>query len=178
MGIEKTLVGMVTDHFRKYSDWTATTSVHKNREQAIMCCLLGMVGELTEYLEPPNEEMDEEKIKAELGDILWYIGHFVYRVGIIDDIAISRTHDILNNGLTNIGRLAELSKKVIRDSDFDFQASPKYGEIVKTVGRIVGGIWNECSDNNWDFLELMEENMAKLESRKERNVIQGSGDDR
>ena len=178
MRIENTLVGIVTEQFRKYSEWTATTSVHKSREEAIMCCLLGMVGELSEYLEVTEEEDFAEKSRAELGDILWYIGHFVYRIGVIDEISISRSYDILNDGVSNIGRLAELSKKVIRDSDFDFKASPKYGEILKTIGRIVGSIWNECSDNNWDFIELMEENVAKLESRKERNVLQGSGDDR
>lgn len=105
-----------------YQTWTSTTAIYpdagKGNVQELMYCALGLsseTGEMANYVKKLYRDGDNEelraKIRAELGDVMWYA---------------ARTADAMGISLQ----------------------------------------------------EVMEENQSKLNSRKQRNVISGSGDNR
>ncbi|KGK41220.1 hypothetical protein LH51_16620 [Nitrincola sp. A-D6] len=71
------------------------------------------------------------------------------------------------------GEVADKVAKHIRgDGELDVEGLKKeLGDVLWMVARI-------CRDNNWSMGEVAKINLAKLEDRKQRNVLQGSGDNR
>lgn len=123
--------------------------------------VLGLVGEWTEL----RSDWDAK----EAGDVLWYCANVAYEYGITLDRYI--TH-FAGDPERAIGRIAERTKKVLRDkhgtpdnSDQEF-ITEQLGKIIRFLeGRFVLSV-------------IMHNNIAKLTSRMARGVIQGSGDDR
>ena len=70
------------------------------------------------------------------------------------------------------GEVANKVKKILRDGTFDREA------IADEVGDCLWYIAALCRDLNVDMGELAQKNLDKLNDRKERNVLQGSGDKR
>lgn len=70
------------------------------------------------------------------------------------------------------GEVANKVKKILRDGKFDRAA------IADEVGDCLWYIAALCRDLNIDMAELAKNNLRKLYDRKERGVIQGSGDNR
>ena len=75
------------------------------------------------------------------------------------------------------GEIANKVKKVIRDHNYDMN-----DDIAKDLGKEIGDVlWYIaalCSELGIEMEQVAEENIAKLFSRKQRNQLQGSGDDR
>ena len=105
-----------------YQEWTSTTAIYPDagtgNVQELMYCALGLAseaGEMANYVKKLYRDGDSpelrEKIRAELGDVLWYAARTAASMGV-------------------------------------------------------------------SLQDVMEENQMKLNSRKERNVISGSGDNR
>lgn len=53
-----------------------------------------------------------------------------------------------------------------------------YDKIKKEAGDVLWMLTRICHDLDIDMQDVLEYNVAKLESRKQRDVIKGSGDDR
>ena len=70
------------------------------------------------------------------------------------------------------GEVANKVKKILRDGTFDREA------IADEVGDCLWYIAALCRDLKVDMGELAQKNLNKLNDRKERNVLQGSGDKR
>lgn len=70
------------------------------------------------------------------------------------------------------GEFAEKVKKVFRDNTFDRDL------ILKELGDVVFYAAALANYFGSDLQEVMDINVAKLEDRKARNVLQGSGDNR
>ena len=70
------------------------------------------------------------------------------------------------------GEVANKVKKILRDGTFDREA------IADEVGDCLWYIAALCRDLNVDMADLAQKNLDKLADRKERNVLQGSGDAR
>lgn len=73
-----------------------------------------------------------------------------------------------------VGELHSLLAKSIRDEpkfDFDQNVKKELGDILWFVSAI-------AADHGFTLEEVARANIEKLFSRKERNVLQGSGDDR
>lgn len=70
------------------------------------------------------------------------------------------------------GEFAEKVKKVIRDGTFDREL------ILKELGDVVFYAAALANYFGSDLQEVIDINVTKLEDRKARNVLQGSGDDR
>lgn len=134
--------------------------------------------------------------KKEFGDVYWYAVQFADRVleNSLSDFLITaylgmgtqsqdldvdvgvlaasqrRAQDIL-------GRLHGLIKKAIRDQDgvFDMEKRDKartaFLELMTLIMRLQTYL-------GFNLVEILNLNQEKLTSRKERNVISGSGDDR
>ena len=81
-------------------------------------------------------------------------------------------------GLTGeAGEVAEKFKKILRDKD-GVVTNEDAQEIVKELGDVLWYITAIASDLGYDLQAVAETNADKLLSRLERNVIQGSGDNR
>ena len=70
------------------------------------------------------------------------------------------------------GEVAEKVKKQVRDGVFNRH------EVAKELGDVLWYLTNVCNDIGYSLDEIAALNINKLNSRKERNVIQGSGDNR
>lgn len=71
-----------------------------------------------------------------------------------------------------MGKMAKLHRG-------DFQPDQAFLDALsKELGDILWNVAAIASINGWDLNKVAENNLQKLTDRKERSVIQGSGDDR
>jgi len=75
------------------------------------------------------------------------------------------------------GEVAEKMKKVIRD-DGGIISEEKRIEIVKELGDVMWYIANLAKELNVDLEDVALANLEKLQSRKQRDQLHGSGDNR
>ncbi len=79
------------------------------------------------------------------------------------------------------GEVCGKIKKVMRDTDGILNLKYKYDrvlEIKSELGDVLWYIANIAEDLDIPLQEIAEENIGKLQSRKDRDKIQGSGDNR
>jgi NTP pyrophosphatase (non-canonical NTP hydrolase) len=89
----------------------------------------------------------------------------------------STTMYALLNLSGEVGELHSLLAKRIRDGHVAKQ--PDFNELLgKELGDILWTLAAIAQDYGWTLSELAEMNIEKLESRKQRNVLTGSGDTR
>tara|TARA_B110000858_G_C17380383_1_gene283537 strand:- start:85 stop:396 length:312 start_codon:yes stop_codon:yes gene_type:complete len=70
------------------------------------------------------------------------------------------------------GEVAEKVKKQVRDGVFNRH------EVAKELGDVLWYLTNVCNDIGYNLEEIATMNIEKLNSRKDRDVIKGSGDNR
>jgi NTP pyrophosphatase (non-canonical NTP hydrolase) len=70
------------------------------------------------------------------------------------------------------GEVAEKVKKQVRDGNFN------RCEVAKELGDVLWYLANLANDIGYSLSEVATMNVDKLQSRKDRNVISGSGDNR
>lgn len=75
------------------------------------------------------------------------------------------------------GEVAEKVKRIIRDGRTEIYAD-EAKEISKELGDVLWYIANLAQEIGLDLDSIACENIAKLQSRKERGVLHGSGDNR
>ena len=75
------------------------------------------------------------------------------------------------------GECSDKVKKVIRDNNGGF-TDDKKREIAKEIGDVLWYCAALAHDIDYTLEEIGKMNVAKLSSRKERNKINGSGDNR
>jgi len=75
------------------------------------------------------------------------------------------------------GEVADKVKKVLRDKNSEFSDEIKL-ELAKEIGDVAWYIAALCRDLGYTMEEVLQMNLDKLASRKERNMISGSGDNR
>jgi len=90
--------------------------------------------------------------------------------------------------LNLIGEVGEFSGKVakairkdkagIEDNDLYFEMDYDTEELQKEAGDILWQLSGLCSVMGWNLEDIAQQNLDKLLSRKQRNVIDGSGDNR
>lgn len=158
---------------------TRETAIYP-KEVALPYLVLGLTGEIGELL-----HADSDNLVKEAGDVCWY----AFRI--IDEcqVAISgeweyRTNEWVSGNLqytvwayTHVSRLAEIAKKVIRDSNGKIPEN-KVDDILDNVISILGILQSVIELYGLTLEQCAIANIEKLMSRKSRNVIQGSGDDR
>ena len=92
------------------------------------------------------------------------------------DTAIYKTeHQVIYPALglaAEAGEVANKVKKILRDGNFDRVA------IADEVGDCLWYIAALCRDLNVDMSEVAKNNLGKLQDRKQRGKLQGSGDKR
>ena len=60
----------------------------------------------------------------------------------------------------------------------DYTPQEAMARLYWELGDVLWHIAEVASDNGWSLEEIMKDNIDKLESRRLRNVITGSGDNR
>jgi NTP pyrophosphatase (non-canonical NTP hydrolase) len=75
------------------------------------------------------------------------------------------------------GEVCEKIKKIMRDKDGDFTVDDSLS-IGKELGDVLWYLAALCYELDLDLSTIARLNLNKLESRKERGVLKGSGDNR
>jgi len=177
--------------FSEYSEKAASTQLEQSKSLEYLA--LGLCGEVVEFL-----QSDPENLKYEAGDIVWYVDRYADAIGCnLEQIiyphetkqfsqgersfcskapiqqkratSIKSTSDSI---IHSVGELAELTKKYIRDG------SLKTTEAKKCLFEIYTNLVSFLSERSVTIEEVAQLNINKLISRKNRGVIQGSGDHR
>lgn len=76
------------------------------------------------------------------------------------------------------GEVAEKIGKRLRDKNGDLEDAEFKRELAKEIGDVIWYLSALSSDLGIKFDDVAERNIAKLLSRKDRGVLQGSGDNR
>ena len=98
-----------------------------------------------------------------------------YQIKAVSFAIFPATHKVLypTFGLCGeAGEIAEKVKKQVRDNNFNRH------EVAKELGDVLWYLANLANDIGYNLDEVANINIEKLTSRKERNKIQGSGDNR
>lgn len=77
--------------------------------------------------------------------------------------------------LSESGEVAGVFQKLIRG---DYPPDVAMTKLYKELGDVLWHLAAIANDNNWKLSEIAADNIDKLESRKIRNAIMGSGDNR
>jgi NTP pyrophosphatase (non-canonical NTP hydrolase) len=75
------------------------------------------------------------------------------------------------------GEVSEKIGKVLRDSNGEFSEHIRH-EIIKELGDVLWYIAALADDLGYDFEDVVKANLDKLNSRKERDLLHGEGDNR
>lgn len=75
------------------------------------------------------------------------------------------------------GEVADKVKKVIRDNNQNFDTARKI-ELAKEVGDVLWYCATMAHDLGFTLEAIAQMNISKLQSRKERGMLSGSGDNR
>ena len=98
-----------------------------------------------------------------------------YQIKAVGFAIYPATHKVLYPTLGlcgEAGEIAEKVKKQVRDNNFNRH------EVAKELGDVIWYLDNLANDIGYNLDEIANINIEKLSSRKERNKIQGSGDNR
>lgn len=98
-----------------------------------------------------------------------------YQIKAVSFAIYPATHKVLYPTLGlcgESGEIAEKVKKQVRDNTFNRH------EVAKELGDVLWYLANIANDIGYNLDEIANINIEKLTSRKDRNKIQGSGDNR
>lgn len=103
-----------------------------------------------------------------------------YQEKALETAVYNREHCIIYPALGlngEAGEVAEKVKKVLRDKHGYYSLESRL-EILKEIGDVLWYCNALCRDIGFDLEEAMKMNIEKLQSRKDRGVINGNGDNR
>jgi|GEM_PF-2035203 len=127
----------------------------------MICDGFGLIGETHEL-----QAAKGEKGIFEAGDVLWYVALTALDLG-------QTLEEVLNRKPRTPKRnLSEVFKKVYRDNKGIFDGQYKE-DILDHLRNLIIYI-----DATYNLVEVMDKNIEKLFSRKERGKIKGDGDNR
>ena len=173
----------------QYQQLARTTAIYPSK---IVYPALGLIGECGEVVDKLfYTPYSEEEVLQEAGDLCWYMANLAYDCDsslskciesdsfeIIEN-TFSGTSEIIAELLINLGAIAEIVKKALRDENGVFSNNRKkriveYIRIIHdTLTVYVSSVTGEPTLERSAIL-----NVEKLKSRQERDVLKGDGDDR
>jgi NTP pyrophosphatase (non-canonical NTP hydrolase) len=170
-------------NFEEYTRAARQTAIYPDQYSGVYP-LIGLVDEFAEFLEtyhnypimPGDYENWRQSCIAELGDCVWYYAifcddHFLSMDMFFETAAIDTDTEAI---FSTCGKLLGVVKKAMRDSHFPVSSA----RVINLMDSLAGYIRFFAEDLNVSLEDVLETNIAKLRSRQERGVIQGSGDNR
>lgn len=160
--------------------------------------LVAEAAEVAELFEVEHWESQEEflhELKSEVGDVLWFTAlianEYLYALdserflenigeeleadtGIADDVS---TTTYLFSLFLSCGAISGFYAKGVRDSHGDIKAK-HIESLFEHVASIAATALQLAHDRGIAIEEVLEYNISKLFSRKDRGVLGGSGNDR
>jgi hypothetical protein len=150
-----------------YQTASRTTALYPDRDNNLWYPTLGLIGEFYEW-KLASDPLNRDK---EAGDVAWYCAQICAELGATLEAAIALVW--VNPGESVVlMTLAEAVKKWHRDGAAD--------EKREKILRCVGWIWQQAvqRETEAETIVILQANLDKLFDRRDRGVLQGSGDDR
>lgn len=181
----------------EYQKQAITSKIYRD-EVALPYVVLGLVGEAAEMKEKQiailtngfDSQLTNEFAK-EVGDVAWYLAAIATETGqnlgdFDDGIDPEGVHYTfapeVDRVVLHAGGIAEVLKKALRDDYAEFEKGSivpeKLEKINVHIKKIVTNMKDVCYSLGLDFTLVLKQNIEKLQSRKERGVLSGSGDNR
>lgn len=182
----------MSDIWKSYCQATNETALYPQAGECSQVELayltLGLIGELGEFGELVIKEVQgiqDDKKLSELGDCFWYIARLsLFSEDISDRSIVPTFHNCITASYQeSMGRLANSSKKIIRDrcaiNKFVAHVQSAADDLA-TLYAIDAFITRPEPDEFWTALDrdVLQPNLDKLRSRLNRGAIKGDGDKR
>ena len=185
-------------NFSVYQQKALETALYPNIGSNILYPMLGLMGESGEVAEKikkiirdDNGVMTRERraaIKGELGDCLWYVATVCAEAGLdMGTLYLLAQRAVNNTHIADLPRLAfKLSQQTAHMSMLveQFVYGPNKGDmdvlapLSTDITMLFTNMIDLCLACSLDIEQVAQSNLEKLASRKQRGVLQGSGDQR
>ena len=162
--------------FREYMNRTGETAVYPRRlyKEGLMYAALGLVSEVKEFEETADD------LVGEAGDVVWFAAEIFNHLGSdMDPYAMTALAN-LGEGIDEdasflAAEVAGHVSKVWREGILDER---KEEAIIRCTAGIVANVMDAAELHGYSFVDVLEHNLNKLASRKERGVLHGDGGSR
>jgi len=165
----------------EYQKKARSTAIYPNIGNNFAYVALGMADEAGELLEKAyDQNTKRSELSKELGDVCWYASQACSEIGAsLADITPSKPELATDIGslVVAASKIAGKAKKAIRD-DEGVITEEKAKDIEALVGQVLGCVSSYAESLGTTLDKVLEQNIEKLFSRKERGVLKGSGDNR
>lgn len=184
--------------FTEFHQWTPTVwlgsnSIHTfSSLRNLYVASMGLIGETGEVLEALEVDGDgDQLLEKELGDCVYYLSVVAHMFGILPKVLLATTADqvehalvlkeqVLSQALASATfKLTETLKKYIRDSA-NYDSAVDRWHPNEAVIQALQGYWRLwialVEEQGFSVSEIFALNVHKIESRKERGTLRGSGD--
>ena len=173
----------------EYIEKARTTALYPNLGNNLYYPTLGLAGECAEVVEKCNrEDVETAEIVKELGDVMWYVANLTVEYSMTLDPIMNWTYvdsenldyviaDTIDTMVINAGKVCEASKKIMRDSEGEIPDA-KFDMVYDALNMIVTNVAMLANILDTSIEEVMQTNIDKLLSRKERGQLKGDGDNR
>lgn len=187
----------------EYAEKARSTAIYP-KEFSFLYPSLGLVGEVGETLDKLTMQSQLKvtyklAITMEISDCLWYIINIAADIGLsIQELVDALTGGLRADNFTEVGtqlkirddqrsplikisvyagRIAEVAKKMIRDNDGVLMMD-KAMIVRDSLVEVWACLYEICGQQSINMDDVARANIVKLFSRRDRSVLQGSGDDR
>jgi NTP pyrophosphatase (non-canonical NTP hydrolase) len=193
-------------NYNEYQAAAKTTAIYPESAK-LTYPLLGLSGEFGEICEKVKKhirdgrELDKDDLTKELGDVLWYLSavssDFDIKLNDVFDYVVNEyesaysviRYDVVTSLLLLSNAIGKLSEEFVCDDELTMQVSidnandeefAKYQEglRIELLANILFYLIQLITAFELSIDNIADTNLAKLLSRKERNVLHGSGDNR
>jgi hypothetical protein len=170
----------------EYVKQARSTAIYPDVGMNIYYPTLGLMGEIGEVC-GKIRDLNSEAFRKEIGDVLWYVANLLYEFKLED--RYSSTFEDLRPRLTTFsetvaleltatgGQISEIVKKVMRDKQGQWDQTTS-DKIALHLDYLLELLTFLCELSGCFLSDVAQANLDKLASRKARNQLQGSGDNR
>lgn len=168
-------------NFKEYEEKAITTKCYAD-EVAIPYVVLGLCGEVGEFIEKVRTNSTKELILKEIGDILWYCAAIRIEMNLSPiewPEAYKMEEDI--NPAEYAGQVAEQTKKWLRDdwkgigTEVPEERKQKIHTYLTNLLQLLHN-WLTEAGTGIALQTIAQQNIDKLADRARRGCIKGSGD--
>ena len=162
-----------------YKEFIKTTAIYP-KDCAFNYLLLGLIGEAGElcnsYKKVLRDKLEKDvwvpQLKKELGDFFWYL-YQLENEGCVDvQVTLYGEDRNYRNLITNLFDLFSSVNDLLISTEYQHFPTYQGGLNTRTLNNLIYFHLDSSIE------EILQINVDKLSSRKERGVLGGSGDDR